>query len=283
VAEHDSVIPAGGSGRLTARIKTSPTQNGKVSKSINVGTDAADARSLRLRFTVDVYAPIVAKPHLRLTATGLEGEGTRARVLLHRADGVPLEISSVETGNPAVRAKVDRVTKEQGRSGTAAEKGDLWLDVISNKDAAPGMLTGTVRAATNHPDAPELLVPFSIRIRSLIDAHPAGVRMWLPVAGRRDGQSAIVTLKRNGNVEFKITAIEVSHPEIFTAAANSTAPAVRQAVRVNLVGDLSRDTVSAAVEGWIVVRTDDPEKPTVEIPVIVSPKRLSARRPVPTR
>jgi hypothetical protein len=268
---------------LTARIKTSPVQNGRVSKSITVGTDAADARSLRLRFTVDVYAPIVAKPRLRLTATGLEGEETRARVLLHRADGEPLEISSVETGNSAVRPHVDRVTKDERNSGTTAEERDLWIEVVSSQDAAPGMLTGTVRAATNHPDVPELLVPFSIRIRSLIEAHPAGVRMWLPQAGGREGRSTIMTLKRNGNLEFTITAIEVSHPEIFTAAANSTTPAVRQAVRVNLVDDLSHDTLGATVEGWIVVRTDDPEKPMVEIPVIVSPKRSLARRPFPTR
>ena len=283
MAEHDSVIPAGGSGRLTASIKTSPTQSGRVSKSINVGTDAADARRLRLRFTIDVYAPIVAKPHLRLTASGLEGEGTRARVLLHRADGEPLEISSVETGNLAVRAQVNRVTKKEMNSGAKAEEGDLWLGVVSTQDAAPGRLTGTVRAATNHPDAPEIVVPFSIRILSLIEVHPAGVRMWLPQAGGRGGQSAIVTLRRNENVEFTITAIEVSHPEIFTAATNSTAPATRQAVRVNLVDDLSPDTVSASVEGWIVVSTDDPKKPMVEIPVIVSPKRSSARRPLPRR
>jgi hypothetical protein len=283
VAEHDSVIPAGGSGRLTAKITTSPSQRGRVSKSINVGTDAADARSLRLRFTVDVWAPIVAKPRLRLTATGLEGEEIRARILLHRADGEPLEISSVETGNSAVRPQVDRVTQEERNSGTTTEERDLWLEVVSNQDAAPGMLTGMVRVATNHPDVPELLVPFSIRIRSLIEAQPAGVRMWLPQAGGREGQSTIMTLKRNGNFEFTITAIEVSHPEIFTAAANSTAPAVRQAVRVNLVDDLSRDTLRATVEGWIVVRTDDPEKPMVEIPVIVSPTRASARRPLPRR
>ena len=283
MAEHDSVIPAGGSGRLTARIKTSPIQNGRVSKSINVGTDAVDASSLRLRFTVDVWTPIVAKPRLRLTATGLEGEATRARILLHRADGEPLEISNVETGNSDVRPRVDRVTKDEQNSGTTAEEKDLWLEVVTNQDAAPGVLTGTLRAATNHPDAPELLVPFSIRIRSLIEAHPPGVRMWLPQAGGREGQSTIMTLKRNGNLEFTITAVEVSHPEIFTAAANSTAPAVRQAVRVNLIDDLSRDRIRATVEGWIVVRTDDPEKPIVEIPVIVSPTRSLARRPLPRR
>ena len=279
MAEHDSVIPAGGSGRLTAKITTSPVQNGRVSKSINVGTDSADARSLRLRFTVDVFAPIVAKPRLRLTATGLEGEGGRARILLHRADGEALEISGVETDNPAVKPQVDRVNRERD-SATPAEEGDIWLEVVSNQDAAPGMLTGTVRVATNHPDAPELVVPFSIRIRSLIEAHPAGVRMWLPTPGGRDGQSAIVTLKRSGKLEFRITAIEVSHPEVFTAAAHSTAPAFRQAVRVGLVDDLSINTFRASIEGWIVVRTDDREKPMVEIPVIVSPNRSLARRPL---
>jgi len=175
-------------------------------------------------------------------------------------------------GRRSLRPQVDRVTQEERNSGTTTEERDLWLEVVSNQDAAPGMLTGMVRVATNHPDVPELLVPFSIRIRSLIEAQPAVVRMWRPRAGGREGQSTIMTLKRNGNLEFTITAIEVSHPEIFTAAANSTAPAVRQAVRVSLVDDLSRDTLRATVEGWIVVRTDDPEKPMVEIPVIVSPR-----------
>ena len=59
MAEYDSVIPAGGSGTLTAKIKTSPMQNGRISKSINVVTDAADARNIRLRFTIGVETSIV--------------------------------------------------------------------------------------------------------------------------------------------------------------------------------------------------------------------------------
>ena len=48
MAEFDSVIPAGGTGTLTAKIKTTSTQNGPVSKGIAVNTNAAGAERLML-------------------------------------------------------------------------------------------------------------------------------------------------------------------------------------------------------------------------------------------
>jgi hypothetical protein len=76
VAEHDSVIPPGGSGTLTAVLKTSANQNRRFSKAINVVTDAEDARSFSLRFTVDVRAPIVARPSYRLSLTAISGSAS---------------------------------------------------------------------------------------------------------------------------------------------------------------------------------------------------------------
>ncbi len=51
MTEFDSVIPAGHSGTLTAKIKTTTTQSGPVSKSIAVTTNAAGAQRMTLSVT----------------------------------------------------------------------------------------------------------------------------------------------------------------------------------------------------------------------------------------
>jgi hypothetical protein len=301
VAEHDSVIPAGGSGTLTAIIKTAATQNGRLSKSIGVVTDAGDARNFRLRFTADVRAPIVAKPSFRLSLTAIRGSASSTRVLLHRVDGKALEIGEVTLDHPdlVVRARPVIETTEarpaasepadlwsemaSRRKSIEAKVGDVWIELAAKPSAAPGRTSGKLRFTTNDPDAPEVSLPYWVRVRPLIEVRPEGVRMWLSSGRGEGGRSSIVILRQTKGGEFAVTDVEVSHPEIFTAAANSTATASRQAVRVRLADGLDRDGIAGSVEGWIEVHTDDAEQPVVEIPVIVAPTRsLATRLPLPT-
>ena len=301
MAEHDSVIPAGGSGTLTAILKTAATQNGRLSKSVGVVTDAGDARNFRLRFTADVRAPIVAKPSFRLNLNTISGSASSTRVLLHRADGQALEIGEVTLDHPdlVVRARPVNETADAHPATSEpadlwsemasrtrnieAKVGDVWIELAAKPSAAPGRTSGKLRFTTNDPDAPEVSLPYWVRVRPLIEVRPEGVRMWLSPRRGEEGRSSIVTLRQTKGGEFAVTDVEVSHPEIFTAAANSTATASRQAVRVRLADGLDRDGIAGSVEGWIEVHTDDAEQPVVEIPVIVAPTRaLAARRPLPT-
>ena len=300
MAEHDSVIPPGGSGKLTAVLKTAANQNRRLSKSINVVTDAEDARSLSLRFTVDVRAPIVAKPAYRLNLTTLVGSASSTGVLLHRSDGKRLEIADLTLDYPGlvVRARpvgeaaeatpVPKKTADlwsELASDTQRIKsvvGDVWIDLAVTSSAPPGTTTGTLRFTTNHPDAPTMSWPYTVRVRPLIEARPAEVRLWLPEGGLHGGRSAIVNLRRAKEGVFAITEVEVSHPEVFTAAANSTAAASRQGVRVRVAEGLDRNEIAGNVNGWIRIHTDDPEQAVVEIPVIVAATRaLAVRRPRP--
>lgn len=279
MAEHDSVIPAGGSGTLTAKMHTSPVQDGRVSKSVSVETDAPLSRVITLRFTVDIKAAIKVKPRLRLNLSTLQGETVSRGILLHRSDGKPLEVLGVETGDPALVASVVPIDKPTKREGFPAVAGDVWVEVVVDSKAGPGSRTGTTRILIDHPDLRQLDVPFTLRVRPLIEARPAAVRLWLS-GGSAEGNSMLLSLRGNAGHEFSVTGIEVSDPEVFYASAGSTEASMQHRIRVGLVKDLDRESVKSSIDGSIRIRTDSPVRPVVDIPVLVAPKRALARRPV---
>jgi len=301
VAEYDSVIPAGGSGTLTATVKTVKGQDQRFSKSITVATDAAEARTLYLRFTVETYSPISVRPSFRVSLTTFEGSPARSRVLLHRADGQALEIAEAVVEHPHLSVRVMPVSGNQGqptedgkdselwnpeaarRLPIDAAPGDVWIELATQQFPKSGNTAGEIRLKTNDPEAPEFDLPYMVLVRPLIEIRPKAVRMWLSSARDREGRSAIVSLRHNGGREFTVTGIETSHPEIFTAAANSSASAAYQRVRIGVTEGLVAESIAGSVEGWVTVATNDAACPRVEIPVVVSPTRALTRRSVPTR
>ncbi len=282
-------------------MKTAVSQNGRVSKSVNVYTSEPGAKNLRLRFTVDVRMPIAATPSFRFVLNTIEGQDASQRILLRRTDGEPLEIRRTKvplTGVTVTAHAVDNPPPQASpqpeatqtpwgeahqQKTQAAETGDVWLDMEASTSLAAGRYSDAVRLATNHPEAPEIEIPFTIRVRPLIEARPAVVRMWTAPTTNSPGRSGIVTLQHHGDRSFGVSSIEVSHPEIFTAVAYGKDPSTQQSIRTALVEGLDAATLGASFEGWIRVTTDDPEKPILEIPVLVAPTRTLSRRPVDGR
>ncbi len=170
MAEHDSVIPAGGSGTLVATMRTTVLQNGRSSKSINVRTDSEYSRDLVLRFSVDVEAPVLIKPFNRLVVSSLEGEEGRARVLLHRNDGEALVVVRAVTGDPHLVAQAVPVTNESEAEEFGGVPGDQWLEMFVATDSPVGASAGTIRVEIDHPAVSTLEVPYSTRVRPLIEA-----------------------------------------------------------------------------------------------------------------
>jgi hypothetical protein len=155
--------------------------------------------------------------------------------------------------------------------------------MVADHSLAAGRYSDAVRLATNHPEAAEIEIPFTIRVRPLIEPRPAVVRMWTSPTTSDPGRSAILTLQHHGGRSFIVRSVEVSHSEIFTAAAYGTEPSTQQSVRISLIDGLDADSLGASLEGWIRITTDDPERPVLEIPVLVAPNRTLSRRPVDGR
>ena len=279
-------------------MKTVTSQSGRVSKSVTVTTDAPGAENLRLRFSVDVRRPIDGRPSLRLILNTIEGTGSSQRILLSRTDGEALAIREARSPVDGVSVTVRPVEPAATQHPVQAEEtptpwgaptppenrtegkpGDVWLEMETTATLPAGRYSNTLRLATNDPEAPVLDVPFTIRVRPLIDTRPAVVRLWTGPPSTGEGRSVVATLQHTGGRSFKIMSIEVSHPEIITAQAYGSKAAVQQSVRIGLVDGLDAAVVGAGIEGWLRIATDDVERPLIEIPVLVAPTQALSRRP----
>lgn len=280
MAEHDSVIPAGGSGKLVAKVHTSPRQNGRISKTIRVFTDDPGLRTVMLRLTAKVEAPIVMTPSQRIWLTTQEGRGVWSRLLLHRRDGRPLRVLEVESVPAPLRVRFAAVTKATSIRGVHAVPGDLWLIAEIPGDAQPVVRSGSLALRTNVPGRAKLDIPVSLRIRPLIEPAPPRIRFVLPNQGGKEVWR-ILRLTHGGRKPFRILSAVSDHPDLIGVTAGSAAAAVTHDLRVTL------DNARAAAAHWgslratVTIRTDDPSRPTVSVPVIVVRRTRSGRGRIP--
>jgi hypothetical protein len=278
VAEFDSVIPAGGSGKLIAEIRTAPVRARRMSKSIGVQTDAQGAANLTLRFTVTARAPILFNPGARFVIYSLEGVEARQRVLLQHADGEKLEIYGARAEHESLDVVIEPVVEKEHRDGIEAEPGDVWLELVLPENTPVGTQQGNLRVATSHPLARSLTVPYVTRVRPVISPNPEGLRLWIPGNNSEDGASSFLSLRHNQQGSFRVTGLVVSHPEVFTATALSTEAAPLQTIRVKLVEGLTPDAIGVALQGWIEITTEPAARAELEVPVLVAPTREGTRR-----
>jgi hypothetical protein len=253
----------------------------RVSKTVAVRTDAEGMSNINLRFSVDVRTPIRFLPNSRLTVTSLEGEEGQKHVLLRRADGQPLEILEAETGNPSIEVVTSSVVEREKRGAVEAIAGDVWVELTVDGEAPVGTRTGKLHLSTNHPAAPTLEVSYAMRVRPLIEARPAGARLWPSPIVSGEGHSNILTLSLNRKGRFNITAVEVSHPKIFAAYPTSDEVGPRQLLRVELAEGLQPNMIEGTVEGWIEITTDIPGYSALEVPVLVAASREGTLRGFP--
>lgn len=276
------MIPAGGSGQLTARVTTKSGTSGKLAKNISVETDAAGAEHLRLRVTFSVVTPIEATPAHRVYVNTLEGAAKTQRVLLHRADGEPLELTMEKaTINDGVTIEILPGAPDGNPEAglPAAQAGDQWL--VVTVDGTSGALdhSGAVVLATNDPKAPRLEIPLIVRVRPLIDVRPSPVRLWPPDGGP-DGTSALVRLGHGGRVKFEINSLEVDNPELVSAELVSQGAQQIHSIRVALKDGVTVE--GQKLQTSVRIATSDRAKPVVKLPVEIFAHNQVVRRRPPT-
>jgi hypothetical protein len=282
VADYDRVIPAGGTGELRASVSTTPQQSGAFSKSIYVVTDADSASRLHLRFTVRIHQPVIGKPRLRMTLRGVEGDAVTGGLLLRRSDGAPLQIYEANPGRALLSARVTPVDTAGRLGDFDAQPGDVWVELIGSQELPVGVVQGTLRLQTNHPELDVLEVPYTVRVQSPAEVRPEVVRLWLGGRGGAPGRRTIVGLRWRDGSTLRITGVSVSHPDVFAAAANPGSEHGYQRVRVQLADDLEDGDLIGSLDGHITVETDNPSMPKVVIPVIVAPSEVLTHRPPQT-
>jgi hypothetical protein len=245
---------------------------------VTVTTDARDAPNITLRFTVQSKATILFEPRPQFAVYAFEGEAARSRLLLRHGDGEKLVVHSADPGNEHLATVIEPVVKQERRDGIDARPGDVWLDLVLSPDAPVGTLSGRIQVATNHAEARTFGIQYLVRVRSVIETRPDGVRLWLLGRSENEGRSNFVRVIHNQPGDLNITSLDVSHPEFFSVEIFPIETAGQQALRVKVVEGLTPEALGKTIEGWVEITTDVQPDVKLELPVLVAPTRAGTRR-----
>jgi hypothetical protein len=223
--------------------------------------------------------PIEAMPAFRLYFNGVEGSTISERVLLHRADGQPLDArlvgTTLERGITVELAPVQGGEEPVGR--LTPQPGDQWL-VATLESAAAGNHDGMITLATNDPRASKLELPLIVRVRPVIEMRPSPVRLW-PADGGPSGTSMLVRLSHSQRSAFEVTGIEVADPKLVSAKLDSSGSQQIHSLRVTLAEGVT--VAEGTLRTTVRIATSDSTRPLLELPVEVSVRHQGARRPLP--
>ena len=288
------MIPAGRSGKIVAKVHTKATQNAKLKKSISVITDAEKAKNFRLSMEFTVESAITIRPRAQIYFNGIVGKEQSTRLLFHSNDGKALKIEKIRFEDPVIKMKTETFDPEAAvPAGFKPGPGDVWLVAEILPEAKAGSRNTKAWITTSNAKAGEIEIPVNIRIRPLIEAHPAEVRLWVE-ADRAGPRSTTFRIANNEGRNFSVSSIEVADPGLFAASVLGPKPAQIQRISIKLLDGIGPAEIKKGVESKIVIHTSDPAQPLVTVPVrlmqrqaVTRPAGLQAKpafnpRPLPT-
>ena len=275
------MIPAGGSGTLTAKIKTTTTQSGSVSKSIGVTTDAPGAQRVTLSVTFKSVPAVAVLPRSQINLNGVLGDRPTATLIVRRFDGEELKIVGVENSEERLVITAKPVTEPVQLGRDQAVPGDILLVASLAPGVADASASGRFKVKTNHPDAEILDVSYTLRIRPAIEVRPNQIRLLLQ-EGNTPGRTMLARIQHNLRGQFKVTGVTPSNPELFQAKiVDGDIKQQVHTVAVMLQDDVLPGSLTNRVLESLVLTTDDATQPNLMIPVLIEPKAL--RKPAPPR
>ena len=281
MAGFDPVIPAGGSGKLTAKVKTHGTQKGRMTKIVTVTTDDPVAKTIQLKMSFEVEPAIEVKPTGRPTIQVLEGESGSMEIVLHRVDGKPLEVTKIETGG-AKLITVKKWPAKKADQRIGAHGGDVVLEITTGPLSGFTTRSQLLTVYTNHPKVPEMRIPVMLRVRPLIETVPSMVRLWIdPKAKETDaGVTSVVIVRSNDKKPFTIKAVEVEDPSIVSVELKNKGAATQHSIAVRVDPKLVESIGKATKRTMLTIRTDSETKPVLKVSVLVAMRRQPIRVPV---
>ena len=245
--EYDRVIPAGGTGKVTAVLDTT-RMRGRVEKSIDVLYDEAGGRILTLTLLAEPVRALVVLPNDQPTLRGPLGAMKPIVLTVKAPDDAPFAITAVETDTPVI-ARVEPLdpteTPARGHRVTLSPKPDL----------AVGTQEGTITLVTTLPSASRFTMPFMVVVAGPLVTNPAHLR----IRPDRGVLAMRVMAARDGHPPFALLRAEVSDPD-FTAAYTRVDDAPAWDVTVRYTG---KPTRHGGVNATVKLTTDVPNQPFV--------------------
>jgi hypothetical protein len=258
VAEFDKTVAPGKTGKVHVSLDTA-TFNGPVAKGVSVFTSDPDNPKIELTVRANVAPAIIAKPGYAryITVQDEPKEGTISQTLW-APDGAAWEIVRIESPWPYLTATFHEAKDEEKLADYA---GRQWkVDMKLSNDAPVGALSDFVTIHTNHPKQKVVRIPISGFVRPAIAVTPT-------VADFGELQLK-EPLKKTINIRsFSTTPIKVTGVEQNVKGINVALESLEEGREYQVRFTLNPDLPKGPFAGKLLIHTDSPRRPLIEVEV----------------
>ena len=251
----DSLVPAGGEGRLRLRVETRRLL-GPVNELVKVRFKDAARRPVWFLLRGRVVAPIELAPQDRVYFFTFRGEGPDHEILVVNHQDRRLGLLAVRSDNPRFRVRTDTVTA-----------GSRYRLTVSLDPATPvGRDSARIELRTDSPQYPSLTIPARAFVDDVVSAFPRAVDFGQISFNSIDeqviGKKVILVQKHQGS-GFKVLGATLDVPYMDVAVEPQPA-GQRFLVNVTIVKRRARP---GDIHGTLRITTNDPAHPEFVLPV----------------
>jgi hypothetical protein len=246
----DKVVPPGATRTVRVAMHTLGF-HGPVEKHIYLECDDPDRASILLTVKATLPEVVQVLPAAPLMLSVTRGKESQARVTLHAGDGAAIHV--LEAG---CDQKFVKITPQ----APAVEGEDPALEIRVSADAPSQVFEASVRVRTDHPRRPWVSFKVFGQPEGTVTAQPPRIDFGHL---RPDGATPVTRLlalaRRQGT--FKVLGVETSDPALRVKVDAEATPRYCE-LEVAYVGGWKEQRIA----GKIVIRTDDPHRPRIEVP-----------------
>jgi hypothetical protein len=260
VADFDREIEPGKTGYIKAKLDTQDF-SGPISKSILVMTnDPQDpTRTLVIKTEVHPYVQVLPRALVRFNAVQHEPMEQKITVVADE-DVKDFKVNSVKSSVPFLLASVRPVPADQMLAGKSPQQYEVSLSLKENPPVGP--VNTVLEIETNHPKAKTVPVKVFGVVRALLHVTPSQIQFGSIEAKKQPGRNVIVVNNRTGGVEIKVTGAAVNDP-----AFNAEVVPIEKGRRYQVTVTVKPDASAGPRDAVLTLKTNDPEFPTVEVPI----------------
>jgi hypothetical protein len=265
VTEFDKVIPPGGAGKVSASLDTSHYK-GPIVKSVTVYPREPGSAPVVLQLKAEIVTELDVTPTDTPVIRATRGDPKPTELTISASDGRPFTIVALQA-DPSVAVSVAPPStapapkKKRAAKVVAADESRYRVSILPKADLPVGQTIANVTLTTDRPKAEHVAIRAVIAVVGAVQVVPDrlvlhGANATAPVHGR-------LTKATGGPV--KILGLDSSDADV-----TATTSPVREGREYDLTfryGGQPGRTLDARV----TVRTDDPEQPTVVVPIFIRP------------
>lgn len=258
VVDFDKTIAPGQTGKVHAEVDTT-TFNGPIAKSVSVFTNDTENAQLDLTVRAKVEPFIQAKPGYAryITVQGEPKTGTIAQTIW-AADGSSFDVVSVDSPFPFLKTTFREATEAERVPDV---KGKQWrVEMALDNNAPVGALADHVKVTTNHPKQKLVPIPVSGFVRPVLAITPAVADFGQ--VELREPLRRTLNVRNFATEAIKITGVEGSLPGM-----KADFESLQDGREYQISVTLSPGMAKGPFTGKLLLKTDSPKKPVVEIPL----------------